>query len=276
MNSRTRVRVLAVASAIAGCALSVSGQTPDSTRAIAPRLIGVFDGRTGEPIPGVQVRDVFSGSYVLTTATGTARLSFLTFLGAAGFIELRKIGYEPKEILVDRADTVSITAIMDQVTTLAPVVTTESYRLDRDAGKWAGFEERCHTKSVTCFRNEDLEKRPAANIADFLIHAAGVTMGQCGGGSGRWNPGRNGQCGKIAMKPSVIPPAFCQPTFFVDGFEWDSHTGAPIDLVPGAPPNGAYTPANAKGIEVYPPGRTRPLRFQGGDPACGVVVIWTK
>jgi hypothetical protein len=228
-----------------------------------------------EPLPGVQVRDAFSGPYVVTSATGTARLGFLTFRGAGAVVELRKLGYEAKQLVVSSADTASITEVLDPVVALAPVVTIEKYRIDRDAGRRDGFEQRCQSKSVTCIRNEDLEKRPSANLADFLIRADGMTIGACGGGSGRGSAQRNGQCGKIAMKPAAIPAAFCQPTFFVDGFEWNSRMGAPTDLAPHRPAEGPYTPGNVKAIEVYPPERPRPLRFQG-DPVCGAVVIWTK
>jgi len=260
---------------IAFVASTVFSQATDSTRQAPARIIGVFDARSGQPLQGVQVRDAFSGSYVMTTATGTARLDFLTFRGAAAVVELRKLGYEAKQVMVSRADTASITEVLEPAVTLAPVVTTEKYRVDRDGGRWEGFEQRCQSRSVTCFRTDDLERRPTANLADFLIHAEGVTIGACGGGSGRGSAGRNAQCGKIAMKPVVIPPAFCEPTFFVDGFEWNSHMGSPADMAPNTPAQAPYTPNNVKAVEVYPPERPRPPRFQG-DPTCGVVVIWTK
>jgi hypothetical protein len=271
MRALTRAAVLLVIALWS----PVAAQSPDSSRrASAPRIIGVFDSRTGEPLPGVQVRDGFSGTYATTTLTGTARLSFLTFRGDAALVELRKLGYEAKQVIVSRADTTPITEILEPAVSLAPMVTTETYRIDRDAGLWLGFEQRCQSKSVTCFKHDDLEKKISANLADVLVHATGITVGSCGGGRGRAQ--RNGQCGKIAMRPNLIPPAFCQPTFFIDGFEWNASVGAPIDLAPGAPPAAPFIPANVKGVEVYPPDRARPLRFQGGDPTCGVVVIWTK
>jgi hypothetical protein len=264
-------RVAAIAASIAVGASAVRGQVTDSVRQPATPLIGVFDSRTGNPLQSVQVRDGFSGTYALTTVTGTARLSFLTFRGVAAFVELRKLGYQAKQIVVTRGDTTPITELLEPIAELAPVVTTEAYRIDRDAGNWVGFEQRCQSASVTCFRNQDLLKNPSANLADLLIHANGMTIGSCGAVKTR-----NGQCGRIAMRSAVIPPAYCQPTFFVDGFEWNPRLGSPSDLTPGRPPEAPYTPANVKGIEVYPPERSRPLRFQGGDPTCGVVVIWTK
>jgi outer membrane receptor for ferrienterochelin and colicin len=149
-------------------------------------------------------------------------------------------------------------------------VTTEKYCIDRDAGTWEEFARRCQSMSVTCIRSSDLEKNPAANLADFLIHASGVTIGGCGGGATR-----NQQCGKIAMRSTTIPPSYCQPTFFVDGFEWNARNAAPSDLTPGTPPQAPFTPNNVKAVEVYSSERNRPLRFEG-DPTCGVVVIWTK
>jgi len=221
-------------------------------------------------MPDVQVRDVFSGTYAVTTATGTVRLDYLTFRGAAAFIERRRLGYQMKQIVVNRADTTPITEVMEPVVTLPRVVTTAKYRIDRDAGRWDGFEERCRSASVTCIRNEQLEQQPAANLADLLIRAPGITLGACGSVRGR-----SEQCGRIAMKPTTSPPAYCQPTFFVDGFEWNTKMGAPTDLTPGRPAEGPYTPTNVKGVEVYMSEQNRPLRFTG-DPTCGAIVIWTK
>jgi hypothetical protein len=269
MMERRSSRLAGAIALVAACTSPMMSQAPDSTRG-STRLIGVFDIRTGAPLPGVQVRDVFSGATAVTTATGTARLTFLTFRGDASVVELMKLGYQAKRIVVVRTDTTSITEVMEPFVELAPVVTTEKYRIDRDAGRWDGFEHRCQSTSVTCIRTTDLEKNPSANLADFLIRAAGVTIGACGGGSTR-----NQQCGRIAMRSTTIPPAYCQPTFFVDGFEWNTGMGAPTDLAPNTPAQAPYIPTNVKAVEVYSSERNRPLRFEG-DPTCGVVVIWTK
>lgn len=263
---RCAVGVLLVTAAVT----SALAQGADSARVPAGRIIGVFDAEAGTPLEGVRIVDAFSGTYVVTTQTGTARLGFLTFRGAAAFVQLRKLGYEPKQIVVSRTDTVPITETMRRLTILPQVTTTAKYRIDRDAGRWEGFEDRCRSGSGTCVRSEDLEQKPAANIADFLVRAPGVTMGACSMVSGR-----NTECGHIAMRPTVSPPAYCLPTFFVDGIEWNPTMGPPVDLTPGRAAEGPYTPTNVKGVEIYPPERARPLRFTG-DPTCGAIVIWTK
>jgi TonB-dependent receptor-like protein len=268
-------RVARAIALIAVCARPMIGQTPDSARVQSERvqsarLIGVFDARTGAPLSGVRVLDTFSGTSAVTTNTGTVRLSFLTFRGGAAVVELGKLGYQAKRIIVGRSDTTSITEIMEPFVELAPIVATEKYSIDRDAGRWDGFERRCQSRLVTCIRNDALEKRPAANLADFLVHAPGVTIGSCGGGASRGQ-----RCGKISMRSTTIPPSYCEPTFFVDGFEWNSRIGAPTDLTPNTPAQAPYTPGNVKAVEVYSSERNRPPRFEG-DPTCGVVVIWTK
>ncbi len=246
-------------------------QSIDTTHQGIHRIIGVFDAQSGQPLPGVQVRDAFSGTYATTTATGTARLDFVTFRGAGAFVELHKLGYQPKQLLVSRGDTTPITEILEPVPTLAPVVTTERYRIDRDAGHWDGFAQRCQSKSVTCYGPDDLDKKQSANIADVIVRADGITITPCGSGRARGAP-----CGTVSMHSTMIPPAYCTPTFFVDGFEWDPHAGPAIDLTPGKPAAAPFTPTNVKAIEVYPPEKPRPMRFQGGDSKCGVVVLWTK
>ena len=135
--------LLAAVPLVAVISVRSVAQTADSSHAPAPRLIGVFDSRTGAPLPDVQVRDVFSGTYAVTTTTGTVRLDYLTFRGAAAFIELRRLGYQLRQIVVNRADTTPITEVMEPVVTLPRVVTTARYRIDRDAGRWDGFDERC-------------------------------------------------------------------------------------------------------------------------------------
>jgi hypothetical protein len=254
---------------------SLTAQVPDSTHRAAPRIIGVFDSRTGEPLAGVEVIDALTGTYATTTATGTARIDFVAYRGDATLVELRKLGYQAKQLLVSKSDTAAITEVLDRAIQLAPVVSTEHYRIDRDPGLRDGFETRCQSKLVTCFRDEDLLKKQNGNLADVLIHANGITIGACGGGSGKLTASRSAQCGKIAMHSATTPPPYCAPTYFIDGIAWNPIVGTPVDVVPGPPPAAPYTPENVKSIEVYPAGQIRPLRFEG-DVTCGAVVIWTK
>jgi hypothetical protein len=254
--------------------MPLAAQARDSTRHAALRIIGVFDARTGEPLDGVQVIDALSGTYATTTPTGTARLDFIVFRGAGALIELRKLGYEARQVVVSGTDTASVTETLERLTELAPVVTSERYRVDLDPGLRAGFETRCQSKAATCFRDEDLLKKQNGNLADLLVRAEGVMLTPCGDrgkGSGRVTA----KCGGIAMHPVASPPRYCTPTYFINGIVWNPIMESAVDVVPGMPAMAPFTPENVKSIEVYAPERVRPLRFEG-DPTCGAVVLWTK
>ena len=269
-----RIRRMLFALAIPSLVSAQANKVAASGKA---RLLGIYDSHTGAPVAGVEVRDAFTGTHALTSETGTVSLGFLTYRGDAALVQLRKLGYDPKQIILTLGDTVPITETLDRVVTLAPVVTTEQYRVDRDPGEWEGFERRCHAASITCFRASDMAIHPAENLADLLQHAKGVVIGGCSNDRSTSSAAnsRGSQCGKIAMHSTVIPPAYCQPTVFVNGFEWSSQMGNATDLVPGEPPQAPYTPTNVKAVEVYPATGTRPLRFMG-NPMCGAIVIWTK
>lgn len=252
-------------------AASLSAQTPVPAQpAPAGRIIGVYDATTGDPLPGVRVRDVLTGTSATTSNTGAAQLDFLSYRGNAALVQLMKLGYEAKTILIARDDTTSVTEVLQRATVLPPVVTTETYRIARDAGRRDGFERRCQQPLTTCFRENDFASHPADNIADFLVRARGVTIGACSN-----DPSRSTQCGRFAMRSSVIPPPYCEPSIFIDGFLWNPTTGSAIDMKPHAPPVAPFTPTNVESIEVYPTNASRPLRFEG-DPFCGAIVIWTK
>ena len=276
--SQRSALVQLVSLVVTASSLGVNSLSAQAAAEAPNRVIGVYDARTGKPIESAVVLDIMSGTSAKTTATGTAGLGFVSFHGTGGLIELRKLGFESKQLLLAKGDTAPITEVLDPVPQLPTTVRTEPYRIDEDEGDWDGFARRCQTKSVTCFTPEELARHPDANVADLLVRADGVVPGSCSK-MGRATVvrglnSRNPQCGDIAMHPAA-GTGYCPPTFFVDGFLWDSSLGPPIDMQPGRVPVAPYTTATVKAIEVYSSDRPRPLAFNG-DPACGVVVLWTK
>lgn len=82
------------------------------------RLIGIYDERSGEALPGVEIKDVDTGTFILTSETGAAHLAFLS--DGAHTLRLHKQGYEDQNLAVaiSAEDLTPIT-----VTLTAPVET---------------------------------------------------------------------------------------------------------------------------------------------------------
>jgi hypothetical protein len=92
-----------------------AGTLADSGKAMRVargKLIGIYDEVSGDPIAGVEVKDVGSGMFVHTTVTGTASLFFART--DATILGLSKLGYRPMTMLIGDpwADTIPITMTM--------------------------------------------------------------------------------------------------------------------------------------------------------------------
>jgi hypothetical protein len=223
-----------------------------STSTIRGRLLGVYDDESGEPIADAVVTDAVTGDHALTTRTGTVSLWFVKTKGS--IVQVRKLGYEPWSAVVDPTEPTPITVTLKRVTTMAPVVTTATHDMVKDAGDRGGIVVRCENPHVTCTRETELAKFPSRTLGDFVAKATGVV-----------GPG-------IMMHTTT--GGRCRPTYFVDGMVWNQRE-PPIDLPNGIGKSGVFATSDVVAIEVYETGVLRPLRFSG-DPKCGAIVIWTK
>src|ERR1051325_7188571 len=95
----------------------------DTVAAYRNRVLGVFDEGSGDPVEGVRVLDVLTGTWTETTKTGTVSLAFLPDGG--GLVRLLKLGYETQTLFVAIApsDVSPITVVMRRVVSLPAVVT---------------------------------------------------------------------------------------------------------------------------------------------------------
>jgi hypothetical protein len=98
---------------------------PDSMRPrVRVRLMGVYDGETGDVVEGADVTDMLTGITARTTKTGTVGLLFADTSGT--LLSIKKVGYQATTLAVATGltDTVPITAtIMRAGHVLAPVIT---------------------------------------------------------------------------------------------------------------------------------------------------------
>ena len=83
------------------------------------RIIGVFDETTGKPVEGAQIRDLASGSWAATTATGTVDLFFAK--ASTVLIRITKLGYEPLTLPVDNSAESSLPLTLTLKATAQPI-----------------------------------------------------------------------------------------------------------------------------------------------------------
>jgi hypothetical protein len=76
------------------------------------RVIGVFDGESGDPVVGAAVRDSASGRSAITTATGTVSLGFVPRSSAV--IQIEHAGYERAStpVSLTLTDTMPVTIVL--------------------------------------------------------------------------------------------------------------------------------------------------------------------
>jgi len=76
------------------------------------RILGVFDGDTGAPIPDVHVVDVATGTFARTTTTGTVSLGFMP--AGNWRLNFEKPGYDSLSmpIVISARDTTPVTVVL--------------------------------------------------------------------------------------------------------------------------------------------------------------------
>jgi hypothetical protein len=267
VDARSWRRIAALALLAAS---TVGAQDTSATRPTASasryrfRLLGTFDEESGDPIDGVQVLDIASGTSALTTKSGVVSLFFLP--DGASLVRLRKLGFVPvtMNVTISPADTAPVTVVMKRSAQELPaVVTRDSARLYISPGL-NGFNERMHAGLGGYFIDEaTLRKLDADPLSTALRRLPGGTM-QNGhfvstrtASSGPVMQGGNGlRCtvavyenGVLLYKPGTRMPA---PDF--DRIQTDQYAG----------------------VEFYAGPATYPAWISPTNNPCGVLLLWTR
>lgn len=223
------------------------------------RLVGVFDAVTQWPIAGAEVTDRLTGNSMTTSATGHVALvpGFVRSTGA--WLTVRKVGYAPVgPLILDPTVDTTVNVMMQQAVSLPTVTTTEHYSLSKDEGRRGGFESRCQSKLVSCVRDSAFAANPAKKLADFLTQTGAVRL-KCE---------RSG----CDVKMHTATVGECVPFYFINGISYTPHGRGPIVEQIGAD----FPTVDLEAAEVYRSEQPKPLRFEGGIPPCGSIVLWTK
>jgi hypothetical protein len=274
-----RLHLLAVGAA----AIPAVAQTPPVREPIAraatpaaqpsARILGVFDDDSGQPVAGVEVMDMLTGTSALTTATGTVSLAFLSTGGS--LVRIRKVGYavQTMPIPVSASDTTPITVLLKRATQLPAVVTRDSAP-HYISPALRGFEQRRASATSGYFIDEKMlrkeDNRPLGNL--LIAHAPGVTVKQVGSAAFLLKSPRCSNGG--------------QPEVYVDGvalahvpdIRWPGSSRVrgsadtrdiPIDL-------SQFQVSDLGAVEYYPDNATIPAQFGRTSAGCGALMLWSR
>ena len=222
------------------------------------RLVGVYDGQTGEPVEGADVIDVLNGNSAKTTSTGTVALAFMP--EGTGFVRIRKLGYELQTIPVTISpdDSLPLTVILTKAVLLEGVSVVDSVRR-YVSPKLQGFEQRRTNAAAGQFLGEGLvRKEENRNIGEFLRgHLSNAVL-------------RDGRNGSVYLMQSSRCGRGSAPAVYLDGALLSPDT-------PGAPVNLAEIKlTDLAGVEYYPNTATAPPQYNGTARSCGALLLWSR
>jgi hypothetical protein len=202
--------------------------------------------RRGEPVAGVQLALGDAAATAVTDSAGA--FAFTSQRSGSQTLTARRIGYEMREVplLVRRGATVDVDVVLDE---FVPLLDEVVVRARRDVAlERVGFGLRARGGGGYHLPPEELERRSASRVSDFLVDAPMLRV--TGSGSNRRVTGRRDQgAGCVA--------------YVVDGRQWT-----------GPHPDETFNPNEVAAIEVYARGLAPALFL--GIGSCEIVMIWTK
>jgi hypothetical protein len=264
MTSLSRV----IAVALVACASAVAAQsTPPAQNAKAPayrfRLLGVYDGTSGDPIAGVEVIDVVTGTKAETSKDGIVSLFYLPDGGS--LVRLRKIGYSTQTLAVSisPADTTPITIVLDHATQLAPVVITDSAPKYL-SGALRGFEERKKQGFGYFVDEAEMRKNDNHSMASTIVgHIPGLIAVPAQRGSATYIASARKMCAGPTLGGCRSPN--CVVTVYQDGVIMSG----PIDV-------NRLQVSDYAAIEFYHGGAESPPQYNATRDGCGTLLLWTR
>jgi hypothetical protein len=253
--------LLATSSLAAQDASRVNPQ-PASAAAYRNRLLGAFDEQSGEPIEGLEVIDLASGTTARTTKTGTVSLAFLT--DGTSLVRLRKLGYAPMtmSVAISPADTSPLTIVMKRSAQELPAVVTKDSASPYISPALRGFDERMRAHLGGQFVAESsLRKMDSDVLSDVLRRFHGATLVR----GGHFVSTRKSKPGPVLR--SVTPGLNCYVAVYENGIKRASL--GPIDF-------DKVNVSDYAGVEFYAGPETYPAWISPTDNDCGVLLLWLR
>ena len=277
MKRARRMRLLFGALGIAAMALprrAPSQSAPPAARATTDslayrqRLLGVFDAQSGDPIQGAEVRDLYSGTVALTTATGTVSLAFLP--AGRTLVVIRKLGYLPRSLFVtiSRTDTAALTLLLAPQPVTLPTVTTTDSADSHLPPVLREFERRRRAGQGRFISEAQLRARDGAQMSTVLATVPGLSIR-----SGSVVGTHGTSAGPVIMSAGVP----CYATVYQDGamiyqaaFQLQAKTPQP-------PPDFSRLRVDEySAVEYYASPAEYPPSVSPTNNSCGVLMLWTR
>jgi len=260
MRARGAACVLAV---LAAARLAAQDSTraahhPTPAASYRNRLLGAYDAQSGDPIEGLEVIDVASGTTALTTKTGTVSLAFLPDGGS--LVRLRKLGYAPvtMNVAISPADTSPLTIVMKRAAQELPAVVTKDSARRYISPGLQGFEERRRAGFGHFIDDSTLRASEGRTMAYMVARLPGATLK-----GGHLVSTRTASQGAVFSKGS--PGLNCPVSVYVDGVRLTS-----------SPDLQGQTTDTYAGVEFYASNTTTPIWISSSNSRCGVLLLWTR
>jgi hypothetical protein len=210
-------------------------------------LVGMVRDSAGAPIPLAQV----SVLEVRTLTDSAGRFAIDGLRPGAATLAVRRLGFAPLEAAlmlgVNRLD--SLEVVLVALAASLPALATDAEAAER--AYLASFYRRREMGNGFFFNRRELDSTHVMRISDVMRRLPGV----------RLVPDRSGRQ-QLRMSRS----AGCPPDFWIDGQR------APFLNVDDLPLR------DVQALEIYRGASGVPPEFNNrlGNPACGVIVIWTR
>jgi hypothetical protein len=269
--------MIALAGAVATAAAQSDSTPLSKVPAYRRRLIGIYDDKSGDPVAGVRVLDVLSGTSMVTSKTGSAVLIFVP--EGVRILRVQKVGYEVQTfpLSIIESDTASITLTMHRVIELPAVVTTA----DSAAGvtgpvsrRLQAFDARRRSGTGGYFVTEaTLRRGDGKSLASVLTaQLPGLALDR-----------RSGSKTMVVQSPRCMDGTKSgPPAVYIDGVAF-TEDAAEVRRMrnrgdAGLPPIDIqrFTVEDLAGVEWYPDNALLPPDVPHDNARCGALLLWTR
>ena len=213
-------------------------------------LVGTVVGGDGAPLQGAQVMLLGTNLSVKADYKGAFRLGGLP--AGTQTVEVRLLSYQPRSYIVNLAPRkeAHLSAILDTRAQVLDPVTV----IARQTSDIPGYDDRKAHALGTFFNHDQIMEHSTNAVTDVLRSTPGMQVMFL---SNQY---------VVVSRRAVSQPGCTTAQWWVDGVRYDAQASNMDDEI---------KPIDIEAMEVYSGATDTPVQFQGGQAACGTIVVWT-